>query len=189
MDRKMDDICFLKERLIDFAKQHSECAAADIPVYGEVIDMIKDCYEMEEKCWKACYYKEIVEAMKEENESGPYGYDRWRYPSSGRFARKGSGVRMGYIPKDPDKMPWYDPMFKDMRNDSMMDRPYDQYMESRRHYHETKSPEDKKEMEHHAKEHVEEVEDSLRDIWEESTPELRKEMKRNLTNLVNSLPA
>lgn len=242
MEKKLGDICSLKEQLIHHAQTHAE--VDDPSTYGQVIDMIKDCFEMEKDCWKACYYKEVVESMRKEKENGgypegPYGYDPWRYPSSGRFASKGHGTRMGYIPMD--MMPGQDPMFgndwyiesgmngpygygqgrnsggssggRGGRNsgssgrsdgnsggsssgrygypmDGMrMDNPYDRYLDSRRHYHESKNPEDRKAMDQHAKEHVEDVEETLRDIWEESSPELRKEMKRNLTNLVNSLPA
>lgn len=217
MEKRMYDICELKNHLITFAKEHQECDAASIPVYGEVIDMIKDLYEAEKDCWKACYYKEMVEAMKEEKEeSRRYGYDHYRY-SSGRFAPKGHGHYSGYRPMDPrdpnmipewDMSPWpygyRNPMGRDNNQTGNPDQrgsnrygfpmdewatPYERYMESRRHYHESKSPEDRKEMEQHAKEHVEETMNSIRDIWEESSPELRKEMKKNLTNLVNSMPA
>lgn len=73
---------------------------------GEVVDMIKDLAEAEEKCWKACYYKSIVNAMHEEEEEtrrsgGRMGFDNWRY-SSGRFAPTGHGHRSGYTPGDDD---------------------------------------------------------------------------------------
>ncbi len=231
MDKKMNDICELKNHLISFAQQHQECDPASIPVYGEVIDMIKDLYEAEEKCWKACYYKEVVEAMKKEKECYPEminmrsGYDNWRF-RSGEFAPKGHGHYAGFRPMMPDDMKygmypeWMTGAYGYSTNRSSMGNrggnnqtgnpdqrgsnrygypmdeywagmrsPYDMYQESRRHYHESKSPEDRKEMEQHAKEHVEETMDSLRDIWEESTPELRKEMKKNLSGLINALPA
>ena len=38
---------------------------------GETIDMIKDLYEAKEKMYKACYYKQIMEAMEESE----YGED------------------------------------------------------------------------------------------------------------------
>lgn len=73
---------------------------------GEVTDMIKDLCEAEEKLWKACYYKSIVEAMEEAkeegweledfmDEDGRRGYDNWRY-ASGRFAPTGHGHRSGF---------------------------------------------------------------------------------------------
>lgn len=238
MEKKMHDICDLKNRLISYAQANAECDAGSIHEYGEVIDMIKDCYEMEEKCWKACYYKELVEAMKKEKENpemmrGRFGYDNWRYNSSGQFAPKGQGHYAGYPMIPMDMMYGMEPEWMNgpfgysggsgsggqgdgrggnsggssggsggssgrysggrygypMEDWMTQQNPYDMYQESRRHYHESKSPEDKREMEHHAKEHVEETMDSIRDIWEESSPELRREMKKNLSNLVNNLPA
>lgn len=78
----------------------------DTKEMGEVIDMIKDLSEAEEKCWKACYYKSIVKAMHEEEEEmkrggGRMGYDNWRY-SSGRFAPTGHGHRSGFTPMDDE---------------------------------------------------------------------------------------
>lgn len=103
---------------------------------GEVIDMIKDLCEAEEKIYKACYYKSIVEAMEEEEKyeeelekavlkrmieehgevEGRMGYDRWRN-AHGRFARKGHGHetsmamatgRHGFTPDPYHNPPYYD---------------------------------------------------------------------------------
>lgn len=64
---------------------------------GAAIDMVKDLAEAEKAVWEKCFYKEIVEGMKEEEElekllflEGRAGYDRWR-TSHGRFAPKGTG--------------------------------------------------------------------------------------------------
>lgn len=247
MEKKINEISELKNHLIGFAQQNQECSEGSIPLYGQVIDMIKDLAEAEEKCWKACYYKKIVEAMKKEEKEGHpqrFGYDNWRYMSTGEFAPKGQGTYSpGYRPMIPmDMMYGMEPEWMagpygysgnnrrsnnsgssgngrgnsgsyggnnsggdgsstsgnyggsgrygyPMEDWMASQNPYDRYQESRRHYHESKSPEDRKEMEHHAKEHVEETMNSIRDIWEESSPELRKEMKKNLSSLVNALPA
>lgn len=75
---------------------------------GEVIDMIKDLYEAKEKMYKACYYKQIMEAMEESeygedyDEYGPMddgrrGYRGQPRDSMGRFrSRRGRGGRRGY---------------------------------------------------------------------------------------------
>lgn len=72
---------------------------------GEVIDMIKDLYEAKEKMVKACYYKQIMEAMEESeygedyDEDGPMddgrrGYRGQPRDSMGRFmSRRGRGGR------------------------------------------------------------------------------------------------
>lgn len=36
---------------------------------GQIVDMIKDLSEAEEKCWKACYYKSVVENMNQSSSS------------------------------------------------------------------------------------------------------------------------
>lgn len=100
---------------------------------GAVIDMIKDLADAKKNCWKAMYYKSIVEAMEKEKEmedlavkmgeaTDRMGYDRYRW-SSGRFAPKGHGHetsmaeatgRSGFIPwppvYGPDGMPMTDSM-------------------------------------------------------------------------------
>lgn len=215
MEKKMNDICEMKNRLITLTQTAMEDPKIDVHTMGEMVDMVKDCYEMEKDCWKACYYKSIVEAMKEEKEhpeSARYGYDHYRYASTGQFAPKGHGTYHAGYPMNDHMMPEWDMSngpygyrsSASMRSSGGMGTgrssnrygypmdergmtPYDMFQESRKHYHESKTPEARKEMEHHAKEHVEEAMDSFRDIWDESSPELRKEMKKHLTNLVNSM--
>lgn len=199
MEKKMNDICEMKNRIITMTQHCLENPAnVDVHVMGEMVDMVKDLYEAEKDCWKACYYRELVCEMQGERGSERYGYDNYRY-RSGRFAPKGHGHYAGYnrpIMDGDDMMPEYDGMRGGnrrygyrpyMMDDKDLMTPYDQFMESRRHYHETKSPDSKREMEMHAKEHVEEAISSFHDIWDESSPELRKEMKKNLTNLVNTM--
>lgn len=81
---------------------------------GEVIDMIKDIYEAKEKLVKACYYKQIMEAMEESeydedyDEEGPLDEGRMYYrgqprDSMGRYtSRRGRRGRRGY-----EQMPMY----------------------------------------------------------------------------------
>lgn len=205
MEKKMNDICEIKNRLISNAQVALQDPKITVETMGEIIDMVKDCYEMEEKCWKACYYKELVEEMKGTGDSGRAGYDHYHY-ASGKFAPKGRGHYVGY-PMNDHMMPEWDMSMGPygyprtggrMKGSNrygytadgmdMYDMtPYDKFQESRKHYHESKNPEARKEMEQHAKDHVEETIESMQDIWDESSPELRKEMKKHLTNLVNSM--
>lgn len=104
----VDDVCNLKEDLVRAAQDEvaKGIQHVDTKEMGEVVDMIKDLAEAEEKCWKACYYKAIVTAMHEEEEEmkrggGRMGYDNWRY-SSGRFAPTGHGHRSGFTPMDDE---------------------------------------------------------------------------------------
>ena len=130
---------------------HSEIAEkgihnVDTKEFGDVTDMIKDLCEAEEKIYKTCYYKKIVEAMEESEKEdelmlkmmieehgeveGRMGYDRWRN-SRGRFAPKGTGHetsmamatgRSGYDPRLPnayydDPRTWTDPWASTMGYD------------------------------------------------------------------------
>ena len=58
----------IKAKLIDELESEMERMGSirnmDTREMGQVVDMIKDLAEAEEKCWKACYYKSVVEAME-----------------------------------------------------------------------------------------------------------------------------
>lgn len=105
---KVHEFCELKNKLICAAKEALSQGIQNVNTHemGEVVDMIKDLAEAEEKCWKACYYKMMVEDMHRDNQEmeregyrgGRMGYDHWR-TSSGRFAPKGTGhYSAGYRP-------------------------------------------------------------------------------------------
>ncbi len=64
---------------------------------------------------------------------------------------------------------------------------YNRYRMTRRHYTETKSPEDKREMSEHAEKHLRDTIDTVKDIWGDADPDLKKKMKEDLTKLVNSM--
>lgn len=217
----------MKESLTEWAKAEIDKGAACVCTaeMGQVIDMIKDLAQAEKDCYEAKYYKEIHESMEDFKEkekceastggmpwylkflSGDKaGYDNWRYPSSGRFASKGHGMRYGYMPE------WYDPMmhgpvewddgrmgyegpndWKTATSTTYNDRtgygttPYDRYKEAKRHYTESHSTQDKAAMDEHAKKHLETSIDSFRDIWQEADPEMKRKMKTNLASLVNEM--
>lgn len=73
----------------------------DTKELGEAIDMIKDLYEAKEKMVKACYYKQIMEAMEEHDfedeeeimDEGRRGYRGQPRSESGRFMSLGDGRR------------------------------------------------------------------------------------------------
>ena len=93
--------------------------SVDTKELGEVVDMIKDLYEAKEKLVKACYYKQIMEAMEEHDfegeedimDEGRRGYRGQPRDSRGRYTS-----RRGYEePMDYDMMPeWYRDMDRDM---------------------------------------------------------------------------
>lgn len=183
----------------DLASAEKDCYEAKY--YKEIHESMED-YKEKEECGAATggmpWYLKFLS-------DGKAGYDNWRYPSSGRFAPTGSGRRYGYMPE------WYDPMMHGASewNDGRMGydgpsdwrtgsttadnrtgygmTPYDRYKEAKRHYTETHSPQDKSEMDEHAKKHLETSIQSFRDIWQGADPELKKRMKANLGSLVNEM--
>lgn len=75
----------------------------------------------------------------------------------------------------------------DMQLDPRYGLAYNEYRKGRRHYTETKSPSDKKEMETHAEEHVRDTIATIRDIWSDADPSLKKRMKEDFTKLVSEM--
>lgn len=197
--QKTERLCEIYNDLMRWAETNKDCA--DVKTMGEVIDMIKDIAEAEEKCWKACYYKSIVEAMAEAeewekmeymDEEGRMGYDNWRY-SSGRFAPKGRGHKTGHRGGRMGYVPYYDDG-GDMndhemwgRNADQMKHPYEKWKTTRLGYQSDHDPAKKTEMDAAAKEHVLYVADTMKDIWNDADPALRQELKSKLGNLMAEL--
>lgn len=181
---KCKDMYEIKNSLISQVKEqlnhNADCV--DTHELGEVVDMIKDIAEYERNMYEACYYKSVTEAM--------HGYDG----------------RRGYIPMDreyDEEQDWeylmpdhkrarynrfMDDVDKKVKNyDDRYGRPYNEYKDAKRHYTETNSMTDKEEMNKHAKEHVDSMISSMREIWGEADPELRQRMKEDMTRLLNDM--
>lgn len=212
MMEKTRKLCDMKDKLVTAMCDQLNMGIQSVNTHeaGEVIDMIKDLAEAEEKCWKACYYKSIVEAMKNEEEQyermSPEerrGYDHWRY-SSGRFAPSGRGTySAGYRPMDDE---WaedmrVEPWMSDGQNRSMpMSSPdrygytpsmrgmkYDKYARARRGYDEHKDAHSKTQMDESAKEYVVDMAESVREMWRDADPALRKEIKNHFVALTGEM--
>lgn len=77
---------------------------------------------------------------------------------------------------------------EDVRNvESKHGRIYDDYMKSKRYYTETKSPSQKDEMDAKANEYVGETLTTIRDIWRDADPEMRRRLKAEFVKLVNEM--
>ena len=74
-----------------------------------------------------------------------------------------------------------------MRQPSRYGESYDRYSDRRRHYHETKDAESKKQMDDSMKEYMADVMDNMRDMWKDADPTLRQTMKADLTKMVQQL--
>lgn len=184
----------------------------DICATGQIVDMIKDLAQAEKDCMEKCYYESVVGAMDEygfENEieiekNGRAGYDTRRY-ASGRYAPKGHGHYSpvhGYTPMhhpiqahmpmtdydEYDSMGYARNVTGKTSNPRMgypMDeKSYEEYDKARRHYHETKDSNEKMKMEHHADQYIHDVTDSIRDMWDDATPEMKKKIKGDMSKLL-----
>ena len=94
----VEDIYNMKNEILQQAKKELKERGPeriDVARMGEMVDMIKDLAEAEEKCWKAQYYRNAVtEAMENK-----YGYSTQMGGSQGVTARQGYGMqtaRPGY---------------------------------------------------------------------------------------------
>lgn len=211
-----EDVCEMKEQLTKWLEEHLDGGKENVDTKeaGEVTDMIKDLAEAEEKAWKAMYYELICVSMAEANADEPiehkgrYGYDRWRY-ASGRYAPKGHGRRSpirGYTP-GPEHWPttvgpWMGdekyPDYTDYRmgypgevthnqTGDKMTTSYGRYKNARRHYTETGARKDKEEMDEHAMHHLTETAETLRDIWKNADPDMKRKMKTDISALLNEM--
>lgn len=77
--------------------------------------------------------------------------------------------------------------YESMRQPSRYGESYDRYSDRRRHYHETKDAESKKQMDDSMKEYMADVMDNMRDMWKDADPTLRQTMKADLTKMVQQL--
>lgn len=176
---KLKDICDLEERLISHTKHHFDKGLDNVETKeaGDVIDMIKDLAEAEEKIVKACYYKTVIEAMKEgQDDNESYGY-RHRN-SRGQFT---SGYVSEPMMRNMHERSGYEPTVHDVQNN------FDRWRDARRHYQETRSKTDKDTMDMHAKAHANEVMMTLKEVMANSDPDLQRKLKNDLTNLINDI--
>lgn len=73
------------------------------------------------------------------------------------------------------------------REDNRYGRAYSKYQEARRHYTKTQSPEDREMMRQSANEHVADMMVTVRDMWQSADPDLKKQMKADMTKLVGEM--
>lgn len=185
---------------------------ACVDLYGKVVDMVKDFAETKKYCMEAYYYEHVVKAMKEAehgmarydyDEDDPMGYDPYRY-ASGRFAPKGRGKYRGYMPPYmlddrmlPPDMNYMDenmhmayPMdghgVKEGSQTSKHGKGSGKYGYTYDEYQMAKSSGDKPMMESKAVEHVDGMLSTVRDLWKDSDPALKKRLKSEMTAFVNN---
>lgn len=215
---KSEDLASVKETLLSWVKeevgQGKDCFHVESA--GQVVDMIKDLAETEKECAEALYYTTVVQAMAEEGDPSyeNMGYNH-RHMGNGQFASAGRGhVVRGYHHRPyVDQEPYidgylHDPNFAShMRSmgyddgsmnhhgnmgnsgrSSKYGESYDHYQESRRHYTVSKNPADKEEMKRHAMDHVDNMLESLQEMWESSDDAmLKKRIMDEMTEVINEM--
>ena len=77
--------------------------------------------------------------------------------------------------------------YESMRQPSRYGESYDRYSDRRRHYHETKDAESKKQMDDSMKEYMADVMENMRDRWKDADPTLSQTMTADLTKMVQQL--
>ena len=202
---KYNDICALKHNLLHYVMGQTSAGMsgtpAEVAVLGEYIDMIKDLAEAEKECQEACYYESVVEAM----ENSDMGYDRMGYTprrtKTGRYKSQPDRSRMdGMDDGDMDGRRGYDPyggpytrmMLGDDRDewddeDEQYGKSYNRFRKAKRHYTKTHSEADKQKMKDASNQHMVETVATLREMWDDADPDLRKRMKADLTNLMATM--
>lgn len=71
--------------------------------------------------------------------------------------------------------------------DERYGKAYNEYKNSKRYYTETKSLNDKHEMESHATEHIMDTIATVKEIYKSSDPELRKKIKDDINRLASEM--
>lgn len=210
----LEKICTLLDIMTDGLKSATNQGLNNLDTHeaGQVADIIKDLSEAkknltdaEKNEWESCYYASIVKAMKDADERGDEE-DRYGYipREASRMGKRGmQRDRIKRWVRDPDtfedemyERAGYTPGRKMSRDDRSSDnssderygKPYREYIDSRRHYSESKSQADKDMMEMYANEHLMDVMGSVREIYKTADPDMRKRIKSDLTKLVGEMP-
>lgn len=97
------------------------------------------------------------------------------YSNNGNSGGSNSNSRYGYGQLDD----YFDPKYGES---------YNRYRIARRHYHDSNSDSDKEEMNDYAKDSVNDAMNSMKEIYRNSSPEMKKRVKEDLTKMINDLP-
>lgn len=207
----IEEISSMEKQLVSCAKAElaKGVEAVDITEMSQAADMIKDLSKALKNHAEAKYYCAVTKAMEEYdedewNESDRMGYNPSRSSRTGRFTSRGGSrsrtrnqagsMKMGFTDTDDY---WRDPRYENMDDGSMsyireMEDPrygkaFNKFRMAKKHYHDTKSTMDKEEMTESAKEHMTDTIMTIKEMWKEADPDLRKEMKMHIDGLVKEM--
>lgn len=183
-EMKIKEICDIQSTLISCFKSQIDSGLMNVDTEeaGAVADIIKDLAETEKNLRESKYYETVTKAMEEKQEN-PYmmGYkpefdpDRYfmgynpNHGMNGQFTSKS----MGYKPM-VDQEPYIDAYLDEYG------KSYRDYMNAKKHYTETGSMNEKSRMDMNAKKYITQVLDTMEEIWDDATPELKQRMLTDL---------
>ena len=187
MDETIRKMGELEGKILDMVGMETAAGLAPVNAreLGEAVDMLKDLAE-------AKYYCSIVTAMEAEGGGGSMGYNNRRY-ASGRFAPAGRGT-MGYdgtMGYEGGSYGYEGQMGyqgdSGRQGGSNYGMGYQRYQQARMGYTQSKTAPNKRAMDDAANEHLQDVMDSVRDIWRDADAGQRVQMKNALVGFVNEL--
>lgn len=188
---KFNDICELKHQLLHYVMDEVgsglEGDPRKVSVLGEYVDMIKDLAEAEKFCQEACYYESFVETMDEYSDNPRMGYN----PDRNAMGQYSDGRGRNSDSDSGNRRSGYTPDWRMTEQDSDWDdrygRPFNQFRKAKRHYTQTHSEQDREKMKEHANEHMMTSMATIREIYDNADPELKKRMKADLTKLAGEM--
>lgn len=188
---KFNDICELKHQLLHYVMDEVgsglEGDPRKVSVLGEYVDMIKDLAEAEKFCQEACYYESFVETMDEYSDNPRMGYN----PDRNAMGQYSDGRGRNSDSDSGNRRSGYTPDWRMTEQDSDWDdrygRPFNQFRKAKRHYTQTHSEQDREKMKEHANEHMMASLATIREIYDNADPELKKRMKADLTKLAGEM--
>lgn len=172
---------------------------------GEVVDMIKDSYEIEKLKAEKRYYDSVVDAMEQ---NGEEYYDDMGYPtrrdSRGRFMSGGRNMRRGYEPyaHRPEDMTrdmyWENRGYNSsngsgrsvsgrggsMGGSSRYGYSHDEYMDKRKDYPMT-DPESAKQRKQLLNDYMDDMYDMAKEMIQDMSPEEKQMWKSKLAQISN----
>lgn len=187
MDNVKNDICMMIDTLSTNLKMYLSGGVENVCTHEayEAADILKDLLESK-------YYCTVIEAMETRKEEGPYeepdiyGYTPnvhmrmgYRGPSSNTGTHNGASMR-GYKPMI-DQEPYIQEYISENGRD------YDEWRDAKRHYNETHSQSDKDKMNEKTEKHVRRSIDTIREMYNESDPALKRDIKTDLTELLSMM--
>lgn len=158
---------------------------------SEVIDMIKDISKTEKNYYESCYYKEVIEAMEKQDKNNEYSnymtYKPYidKEPYINEYLKNPSFMenrRMGYHPSESEIN--HTQEFSDKKQLDKYGKTYNEYQVAKNNYMNSRSMNDKQEMDKKALEHINDAITCVKNMWREADPELKKHIKTNFSNLL-----